>query len=39
MARRRVAATAKAILSLTLWTVVPLAGAIAWFNHQDLSKE
>lgn len=29
----------KAIVSLGLWTVVPLAGAIAWFNRQDLSKE
>lgn len=29
----------KAIVSLTLWLLVPLAGAIAWFNRQDLSKE
>ena len=29
----------KAVASLTLWTLVPLAGAIAWFNRQDLSKE
>lgn len=29
----------KAIVSLALWTVAPLAGAIAWFNRQDLSKE
>jgi ABC-2 type transport system permease protein len=29
----------KAIVSLVLWTLVPLAGAIAWFNRQDLSKE
>ncbi|WP_428149050.1 hypothetical protein [Brevundimonas sp.] len=29
----------KAIVSLALWTLVPLAGAIAWFNRQDLSKE
>ncbi len=29
----------KAIVSLALWTFAPLAGAIAWFNRQDLSKE
>ena len=29
----------KALSSLILWTVVPLAGAIVWFNRQDLSKE
>lgn len=29
----------KAILSLTLWCVVPVAAAIAWFQRQDLSKE
>ena len=29
----------KAIVSLALWMLVPLAGAIAWFNRQDLSKE
>ena len=29
----------KAIVSLALWTIVPLAGAVAWFNRQDLSKE
>lgn len=29
----------KAILSLALWTLVPLAGAVVWFRRQDLSKE
>jgi ABC-2 type transport system permease protein len=29
----------KAMLSLGLWTVVPLAGGLAWFSRQDLSKE
>ena len=29
----------KAWVSLTLWTLVPLAGALAWFRRQDLSKE
>ena len=29
----------KAWFSLTLWTLVPLAGALAWFQRQDLSKE
>lgn len=29
----------KSIVSLALWTLVPLAGAIAWFGRQDLSKE
>ena len=27
------------LTSLTLWTVVPLAAALAWFQRQDLSKE
>lgn len=31
--------TLKAIVSLALWTVVPLAAAITWFARQDLSKE
>lgn len=31
--------TLKAIVSLALWTLVPLAAAIAWFSRQDLSKE
>ncbi|MFT4914062.1 MAG: ABC-2 type transport system permease protein [Brevundimonas sp.] len=31
--------TLKAWVSLGLWTVVPLAGALAWFQRQDLSKE
>ena len=29
----------KALTSLALWTLIPLAGAIAWFRVQDLSKE
>ncbi len=29
----------KAWVSLTLWTLIPLAGALAWFRRQDLSKE
>ena len=29
----------KAILSLVLWCVVPVAASIAWFQRQDLSKE
>lgn len=29
----------KSVISMALWTVVPLAGALAWFNRQDLSKE
>lgn len=29
----------KAALSLTMWTLLPLAGALAWFRQQDLSKE
>lgn len=29
----------KAILSLVLWCVIPVAAAIAWFQRQDLSKE
>lgn len=29
----------KAITSLTLWCVVPVAASIAWFQRQDLSKE
>ncbi len=29
----------KSILSLALWTLAPLGGAVAWFNRQDLSKE
>jgi ABC-2 type transport system permease protein len=29
----------KAVISLALWTVLPLAGALAWFQRQDLSKE
>ena len=29
----------KAWLSLGLWTLAPLAGALAWFRRQDLSKE
>ena len=30
---------AKAATSLALWTLVPLAGALVWFQRQDLSKE
>ena len=29
----------KAWVSLGLWTLAPLAGALAWFQKQDLSKE
>lgn len=29
----------KAWVSLGLWTLAPLAGALAWFRRQDLSKE
>lgn len=29
----------KAWTSVTLWTLIPLAGALAWFRRQDLSKE
>jgi ABC-2 type transport system permease protein len=29
----------KAWASLALWTLAPLAGALAWFGRQDLSKE
>ena len=29
----------KSWLSAGLWTLVPLAGALAWFRRQDLSKE
>jgi ABC-2 type transport system permease protein len=29
----------KSVISMVLWTLVPLAGALAWFNRQDLSKE
>tara|TARA_R110002167_G_scaffold17434_1_gene66603 strand:- start:1272 stop:2141 length:870 start_codon:yes stop_codon:yes gene_type:complete len=29
----------KAWISLGLWTFVPLAGALTWFQRQDLSKE
>jgi ABC-2 type transport system permease protein len=29
----------KAWLSVGLWTLAPLAGALAWFRRQDLSKE
>ncbi|MGV9009863.1 hypothetical protein [Brevundimonas sp.] len=32
-------ALAPAIVSLALWTLLPLAGALLWFNRQDLSKE
>lgn len=32
-------ALAKGLLGLGLWTGVPLAGAILWFQRQDLSKE
>jgi len=29
----------KAWTSVALWTLIPLAGALAWFRRQDLSKE
>lgn len=32
-------AVAKGLVSLALWTLVPLAGAVVWFGRQDLSKE
>ena len=32
-------AVMKAIISLALWTVVPIALALVWFQRQDLSKE
>ncbi len=32
-------ATTKALISLALWCIIPTAGAVAWFNRQDLSKE
>lgn len=32
-------ALAKGLLGLGLWTGIPLAGAIVWFQRQDLSKE
>ncbi|WP_339915310.1 hypothetical protein [uncultured Brevundimonas sp.] len=31
--------TMRALVGLGLWTAVPLAGALAWFRRQDLSKE
>lgn len=33
------ASTMRALAGLTLWTVLPLAGALVWFQRQDLSKE
>jgi len=32
-------AVIKALTGLSLWTILPLAAAIAWFRRQDLSKE
>lgn len=32
-------AVAKGLLGLGLWLIVPLIGAVVWFNRQDLSKE
>ena len=32
-------AVISSIISLLVWMFAPLAGAIAWFNRQDLSKE
>ena len=32
-------AVLKALIGFSLWTIVPLIGAIAWFRRQDLSKE
>jgi ABC-2 type transport system permease protein len=32
-------AVLKSVISLALWTLLPLAGALAWFQRQDLSKE
>lgn len=29
----------KSVISLALWTLLPVAGALAWFQRQDLSKE
>jgi ABC-2 type transport system permease protein len=29
----------RSLIGLGLWTILPLAGALAWFNRQDLSKE
>ena len=29
----------KAWLSMALWTLLPIAGALFWFKRQDLSKE
>ena len=29
----------KAWVSMALWTLIPIAGALFWFNRQDLSKE
>lgn len=34
-----VAVVWKAGISLALWTLAPLAGALVWFKRQDLSKE
>ena len=31
--------TPKAGLSLALWTALPLAGALVWFQRQDLARE
>lgn len=31
--------TIRALVGLGLWCVLPLAGALAWFQRQDLSKE
>jgi ABC-2 type transport system permease protein len=33
------AAALKASASLALWTLAPLAGALAWFQRQDLARE
>ena len=32
-------ALAKGVISLALWSGVPFAASVAWFNRQDLSKE
>ena len=29
----------KAWICMAIWTLLPLAGALAWFQKQDLSKE
>ena len=29
----------KGVVTMALWTLLPLAGALAWFQRQDLSKE